>query len=170
MTNETVQLLTTPLLNGFLLQARRQDNAWATGVAGRLRDVVGDAVPHTWAIACDTGLLGARHALVDAPDPPLTLDHLLRDPDDRQQRLKATPLLLRSKGRDRLLPDEHTPLRPGDVVLFAGAAGVEGLQRRTLADDAAIDYLRTGRDPPRTWLGRMLAGGAAPDARKAAPG
>lgn len=158
MTNEIVQHLTTPLLNRFLMLARQQNNVWAVGVAGRLRDVVGDTVPHTWAITCDTALLGARHALLDAPEPPLTLMQLLQDPDDRLRRLKAVPLLLRSQGRDVPLPDEHTPLRAGDVILFAGEAGVEGLQRRTLSDDVAIDYLRTGREPPRTWLGRLLAG------------
>jgi Trk K+ transport system NAD-binding subunit len=158
MTNEIVQHLTTPLLNRFLTLARGQNNVWAVGVAGRLRDVVGETVPHTWAVTCDTDLLGARHALVEAPEPPLTLDHLLRDPDDRLHRLKVVPLLMRSQGRDELLPDEHTLLRAGDVILFAGEAGVEGLQRRTLADDVAIDYLRTGREPPRTWLGRLLAG------------
>jgi len=164
MTNESVQQLTTPLLNRFLMLARRQNNVWAVGVAGRLRDAVGDTVPHTWAISCDTALLGVRHALVDAPEPPLALVHLLEDPDDRLRRLKAVPLLLLASGRDVLLPDEHTPLRAGDRILFAGEAGVEGLQRRTLADDMAIDYLRTGREPSRTWLGRWLAGagGAAP--------
>jgi hypothetical protein len=84
--------------------------------------------------------------------------NLLQDPDDRLRRLKAVPLLLLSQGRDELLPDEHTLLRAGDRILFAGEAGVEGLQRRTLSDDAAIDYLRTGRETPRTWLGRLLAG------------
>jgi len=53
MTNEIVQQLTTPLLNRFLTLARRQDNVWAVGVAGRLRDLVGETVPHTWAISCD---------------------------------------------------------------------------------------------------------------------
>jgi Trk K+ transport system NAD-binding subunit len=166
MTNEIVQQLTTPLLNRFLMLARRQNNVWAAGVAGRLRDAVGDKVPHTWTITCDTALLGARHALVDSPEPPLALVHLLQDPDDRLRRLKAVPLLLLSNGRDVLLPDEHTPLRAGDRILFAGEAGVEGLQRHTLADDAAIDYLRTGREPPRTWLGRLLTGARAATAAK----
>jgi Trk K+ transport system NAD-binding subunit len=156
MTNEIVQMLTTPLMNRFLMLARGQTNAWAVGVVGRLRDAVGDKVPYTWAIDCDLALLGARHALVEKPEPPLRLAHLLTDPDDRLHPLKATPLLMVSNGRDVLLPDEHTPLRAGDRILFAGEAGEEGLQRRTLADDGAIDYLRTGREPPRTWLGRLL--------------
>jgi len=51
MTNEIVQQLTTPLLNRFLTLARRQDNVWASASAGRLRDLVGETVPHTWAIS-----------------------------------------------------------------------------------------------------------------------
>ena len=156
MTNECLQLLTTPLLNRFLLLARQQPNVWANGVAGRVRDVVGDIVPSVWGINCDTDLLGARHALLESPEPPLTLAHLLADPDDRRRRLEAVPLLLLTGGRDVLLPDEHTPLRSGDRILFAGGAGVEGLQRRILSDDVAIDYVRTGHEPSRTWLGRLL--------------
>jgi len=158
MTNECLQLLTTPLLNRFLMLARKQPNVWAGGVAGRVRDVVGDIVPHVWGVTCDPDLLGARHALVESPEPALTLFHLLADPDDRRRRLNAVPLLLLTSGRDVLLPDEHTALRSGDRILFAGEGGVEGLQRRTLTDDVAIDYLRTGHEPSRTWLGRLLAG------------
>jgi len=156
MTNECLQLLTTPLLNRFLMKARQQPNAWAIGVLGRLRDALGDTVPHTWALLCDPALLGARYALVEQPEPPFTLAHLLTDPDDRRVRLPVVPLLLLSKGRDTLLPDENTPLRAGDRILFAGGEGIEGLQRRTLDDDGAVHYLRTGREPVRTWLGRLL--------------
>jgi Trk K+ transport system NAD-binding subunit len=161
MTNEIVQLLTTPLMNRFLMLARGQSNGWAVGACWRIREAIGDAVPHTWAINCDPALLGARHALVEQPQPPLTIAHLLADPDDRLRPLKAVPLLLLSGGRDHLLPDENTRLTTGDRILFGGEQGVEGLQRRTLTDDVAIDYLRTGTEPPRTWLGRLLAAQAA---------
>ena len=91
---------------------------------------------------------------------------LLADPDDRLRRMKVVPLLLLTKGRDLLLPEEHAPLHPGDRILFAGEQGVEGLQRRTLTDDGVIEYLRTGHEPPRTWLGRLLVGGGrAPGAK-----
>ncbi len=157
MANECVQLLTTPLLNRFLLLAREQSNAWAAGVCARLHDLVGDRVPYTWAVTCDSAALGMRRAFVENPEPKLTLGHLLLDPDDRRLRLPATPLLLLQQGRDRLLPDESTPLRAGDRILFAGDDEAERLQWRLLGDDAAIDYVRTGSEPPRTWVGRWLA-------------
>lgn len=162
MTHECVQLLTTPLLNRFLMRARRQPAVWAVGVLGRLRDAVGDTVPHTWGVNCDPAKLGVRYGLVEAPEPPLTLAHLLMDPDKRRQSLAAVPLLLLAKGREHLLPDEHTPLQLGDRILFAGDAEAESLQRRVLNDDSVVHYLRTGREPAHTWLARLLeARGAA---------
>jgi hypothetical protein len=76
-------------------------------------------------------------------------------------RIPATSLLLLRNGRDQLLPDEGTVLQPGDRLLFAGAAGAEALQARLLDDDVAIDYVRTGVEQPRTWLGRWLQRGTA---------
>jgi hypothetical protein len=144
------------MLNRFLIQARGQSNVWAAGVCGRVRDLVGEHVPHTWAVTCDTAELGMRRALVERPEPKLTIGHLLLDPDDRRKKLPATPLMLRQHGRDVLLPDEATALHPGDRILFAGDGEAERLQWRLLGDDVAIDYVRTGREPPRTWVGRWL--------------
>jgi Trk K+ transport system NAD-binding subunit len=156
MTHECLQLLTTPRLNRFLLRAREEPNAWALGVCQRIRDVVGNAVPHIWLIDCDPGRLGLRHALIEQVEPALTIAHLLADPDDRHARIRATPLLLEQGGRDLLLPDEGTFLQAGDRLLLAGAAGAEALQSRLLDDDVVIDYVRTGVERPRTWLGHWL--------------
>jgi Trk K+ transport system NAD-binding subunit len=156
MTHECLQLLTTPRLNRFLLRARDQSNAWAVGVCGRLRDVAGDAVPHIWRVECDPRRLGLRHALIEQTEPTLTIAHLLADPDHRRTRIPATTLLLLQGGRELLLPDEATVLQSGDHLLFAGAEGAEALQSRLLDDDVAIDYVRTGHETPRTWLGRWL--------------
>lgn len=156
MARECVQLLTTPMLNRFLMQAREQSNEWAVGVCGRIRDLVGQTVPHIWALGCEPRELGIRHALVERPEPALTLKHLLADPDEPRNRLAAAPLLLLRGGHDTLLPDEGTRLAAGDRILFAGDDEAERLQARLVGDDVAIDYARTGREPPRTWVGRWL--------------
>lgn len=163
MTNEVLQVMTTPLLNRFLLQAREQPNAWAAGLITRLREVVGDTVPYVWGVRLAPELVGVAHALDDRPEPPLALSHLMSDPDQRSQKLPVVALMLSRNGRDTLLPDAQTALAKNDRIVFAGTREVEGMQRRTLADDVAIDYLRTGVESPRTWLGRLLA-----DRRRAA--
>jgi hypothetical protein len=56
-----------------------------------------------------------------------------------------------------VLPAEDTALGPGDRILFAGADGVEALQRRYLLDPGPIEFVRTGIDPPRGALFRWIA-------------
>ena len=58
---------------------------------------------------------------------------------------------------DRVLPPPDTELRPGDCILFAGAQGVEALQRRYRLDPTPLGLVRTGREPARSWLFRRLA-------------
>jgi voltage-gated potassium channel len=62
-------------------------------------------------------------------------------------------------GRDRTgerigLPADGERLGPGDRVLFAGAEGVEALQRRFLLDPGPIQLVRTGLEPARGALFR----------------
>jgi hypothetical protein len=131
--------------------------------------VAGNAVPHVWLIDCAPVRVGLRRALLEQVEPALTIAHLLTDPDDRHARIRATPLLLEQGGRDLLLPDEGTVLQPGARVLFAGAAGAEALQSLLLDDDVAIDYVRTGIERPRTWLGHWLQRWTPPTSSVAAP-
>jgi len=68
-------------------------------------------------------------------------------------------------GEDLAMPPLDTVLNPGDCVLFAGEQGVEALQRRYLLDPSPITFVRTGLEPPRSWVFRRLR----PAARAAAP-
>ncbi|MCZ4316601.1 NAD-binding protein [Comamonadaceae bacterium G21597-S1] len=159
MTNEVLQEMTTPLLNRFLMRARNQPNAWAVGLIQRLREVVGDKVPYIWGVRIAPELVGVAHVFGERPEPPFALSHLMADPLQRSARLPVVALMLSRGGNDMLLPDVNLPLAKNDRIVFAGTPVVEQLQRRTLADDIVIDYLRTGHEPPRTWLGRLLTRG-----------
>jgi len=156
MTNEVLQEMTTPLLNRFLLRARQQPNAWAAGLILRLREVIGDTVPYIWGVRIAPELVGVAHVFGERLEPPFALSHLIADPDKRSVKLPVVALMLSRGGKDILLPDVNMPLAKNDRIVFAGSQAVERLQRRTLADDVLIDYLRTGKEPPRTWLGRLL--------------
>jgi Trk K+ transport system NAD-binding subunit len=156
MTQECLQFLTTQLLNTFLTLARDQPNDWAADVCRRMRDIVGDVVPNNWSVTCKGDRLGFQRALVERTQPALTIAHLLSDPDDREERLKAIALLLVRDGREILMPDENTPLALDDRILFAGEPEMEFLQRRLVNDNFAMDYVRTGVESPRTWVGRLI--------------
>jgi Trk K+ transport system NAD-binding subunit len=62
---------------------------------------------------------------------------------------------------DVILPAADTELAPGDRILFAGIAEVEALQRRFLLDPSPIVFVRTGIEPPRSWVFRRLAAARA---------
>ncbi len=156
MTNEVLQEMTTPLLNRFLQLMRDKPNAWAAGLVARLREVVGNTVPYIWGVRIAPALVGVAHAFGEQPEPPLALSHLMVDPDQPGEKLPVVALMLSRGGKDTLLPDVNTPLAKNDRIVFAGTQAIEGLQRRTLADDVAIDYVRTGKETARTWLGRLL--------------
>ena len=58
---------------------------------------------------------------------------------------------------DVALPDDSIALAPGDRLLFAGARGVEAVQRRFLLDPTPIGFVRTGVEPARSWVFRRIA-------------
>lgn len=155
MTHELLQVLTSPLLNRFLLQVRMQGAALACRAREALEPMFGRRVPHLWTFDCDPAQPGLGHAL-SATTPPLTIGELLRDPRDPRVELRALPLLLAGRDGDVVLPEPQTRLRPYDRILFAGAAGVQSVQRGFVLDPSPIEFVRTGVEPPRSWIFRRL--------------
>jgi voltage-gated potassium channel len=62
-----------------------------------------------------------------------------------------------ARREDVALPGPELGLQAGDRVLFAGAEGVESIQRRFVLDPGPIQFVRTGVEPARGWLFRRLA-------------
>lgn len=150
------QLLTSPLLIRFLghLDEDQGDLAQRTGAL--LETHVGEDVPFMWVFDCYASYRGLREALAPEVDPPLTIGDLLIDPENPPQRLDAVALLLLRKKTEIPLPAENTRLLSGDRVLFAGLRGVEAAQERFLLEPSPLEYVRTGIEPPRSWLFRRL--------------
>ena len=73
----------------------------------------------------------------------------------RQAHLKADDVDLAVKS---LLEMMGGALASGDRILFAGQRGVEILQKRFQLEPSPLIYVRTGIEPPRSWLFRKLLG------------
>jgi Trk K+ transport system NAD-binding subunit len=150
------QLLTSPLLIRFLRYLEEDVDDLAHRAGALLETQVGERVPFMWVFDCYLSYAGLREALAPDVDPPLSIGDLLINPENPPERLAAVPLLLMRDHTETPLPAEDGQLLPGDRILFAGQRGVEELQRRFFLEPSPLVYVRTGIEPPRSWLFRHL--------------
>lgn len=157
MVRECLQLLISPILNAFLMEVRKQGRVLAEQIIVRLLTELDERVPHVWVFDCYAAYPGLKDVLTHPGTQPLRLRELLMDPLAPPNALRVVPLLHARNGVSTMLPDLDIELRSGDRILFAGATGVEGRQRRFLLDPSPIEFVRTGVEPARSWLFRHLA-------------
>lgn len=143
-------LLTTPLLVRFFFLAKRRGEAWASRFyLHYLSAVLEDSCPYVWELPIDDENTPAVCDLLHH-DQPVSLDCLLRDPRDRDERLACVPLYLsRANGEEILLPEETELLTPGDTLLWCGRGGIRHWMSWSLHDPMVLHYLATGQSPPR---------------------
>lgn len=146
------QLLTSPLLIRLLRHLDADDSDLARRTSALLEKNVGDKVPFMWVFDCYTSYAGLKEVLLPGVVPPFSIGDILIDPESYPERLKAVPLLLLRKKIEMPLPPENTQLLPGDRVLFAGQRDVEDVQKRFYLEPSPLTYVRTGVEPPRSWL------------------
>lgn len=156
-TREVLGIITTPLLERFLELTLEQDDDWANVLVSRISALVGDDLPDTWDLPVGHRSAPALlEALADGRT--VTLGHLLTDPRDRERWLPALPLLLKREEEHRLLPEEDTPLQPGDRILFCGRGFAARLMDWPATDHGVLTYVTTGADRPGgliwDWLAR----------------
>ena len=148
--------------------AGTQDETWAAGIVARLEQLTGPLVAATWGVDINAGAAPAVHRTLMFERNDVPLGALLRDPTSRDVELACMPLLLVRGGAEQVAPDAQTLLKPGDRLLFAGAAGARDLQRMTLRNPHARDYVLFGRDRPGwvwQWLARRNGDAASTSAR-----
>ncbi len=151
------QLLTSPLLIRFLKHLVDDESGdLSCRTITLLEEQIGDQVPFMWVFDCYASYAGLREALAPNVDPPLCIGDLLINPEQPPERIRAVPLLLLRKKKEIPLPDESTQLLSGDRVLFAGLGEGEEMQRRFLLEPSPLTFVRTGVEPPRSWLFRRL--------------
>lgn len=151
------QLLTSPLLIRFLKYLDEDSGELARQTGALLEKQVGDKVPFMWGFDCYASYPGLQEALAPEVEPPFSIGDLLINPGNPLERIKAVPLLLLREKLEIPLPSEDTYLLSGDRILFAGLRGEGELQKRFLLEPSPLVFVRTGVEPPRSWLFRHLA-------------
>ena len=150
------QLLTSPLLIRFLKYLDEDSGDMARRTGELLEKHVGEKVPFMWGFDCYASYAGLREALAPETQPPFSIGDLLINPENPSERINAVPLLLLRKKKEIPLPPEETVLLSGDRILFAGRRGEGELQKRFLLEPSPLTFVRTGIEPPRSWLFRRL--------------
>lgn len=156
MSHEVRQLITSPLLSRFLAILRADSGDLAQRTAATLETHIGDRVPFLWGFNCLAAYPGLREAFAFDPDLPLMLGELLVHPDYPEQPLDAVALMVMRYDQEFILPDGDFRLQSGDQILFAGQQGVQALQKRHLLTPSPLPFIRTGVEPPRSWVFRRL--------------
>lgn len=147
--DECVARLTSPLMLRFLNVVRRERDAWADEVIHQLRKRSGTRTPATWSVQLDEAQAPAVVERLAGVERPLTMGDLLREPDDRHDRLEALALLVLRDGRETLLPNDDFALAHGDQILFAGRGRARRRMAVTMNNRRVLYYVCTGREAPR---------------------
>lgn len=162
---ESIAILTTPLLARFLELLRQQDENWCRSLVGRLQDLCDGRTPTVWSIRLNLAEApAARQELMYRSG--FRLGDILPDATDRQQLLPALPLLIDRADELHLLPDMDFMLAAGDHLLFASSLSVLDKLKLTLQNANELDYVLDGREDSGSswvwqWLRRRQAGGKA---------
>jgi Trk K+ transport system NAD-binding subunit len=154
--HEVRQRITSPLLSRFLSALRVDTGDLAQRAGAQLEMTVQDRVPFLWVFSCMAAYPGLREAFGYDPENPLRLGDLLVHPHDPSRSLQAMALMLVRNDKEILLPESHVRLQSGDRILFAGPKGIEALQKLHYLTPSPLPLIRTGVEPPRSWVFRKL--------------
>ncbi len=147
-------LLISPLIQEWLDYLEQHPEFLRDRCFPRLREEVGAVDPALWTLHINAA--DAPAALELMQRTTVTLGDLLRNPRERQQSLRAVPLLLHRDNVKHMLPDLAEPLMAGDEVLMCSRQGVESLVRSYLSSTYSLEYLCSGQRPAQglavSWL------------------
>jgi Trk K+ transport system NAD-binding subunit len=152
--HEVYAQLSTPLLWRFLQEMPARGDEWAARVIERLTQQCGCHLQGLWKVRLieeEAPALGRWLAGGDA-----RLGDLMRSPDDRDRPLAAVVLLVLRDEGCFLAPDDDFVLAPGDQLLLAGRPAARRALETTMIVDATLEYLRSGRYVPSSWIWRRL--------------
>lgn len=154
--NEALVRVVTPVTWGFVEHALGQDDTWSTRLLDRISDHCGSEPPERRLVRLDRHTAPAAHRWLQ--HSPLTVGDLARHPDDREEALPLTTLLVLRDDRTFYAPDDDLELRPHDRLLVTGTRQALDELVQILDYDSVVEYVATGRRVPDGWVWRRLTG------------
>ncbi len=152
---EVLARILTPVFWSFVEHVLTRDDQWSLQVRDHLLDRVGRRTPQREVITLSADEAPAIAGWLRRGQV-LTLQDLMRKPDDRQSMLPLAALVLIRDGEQWFMPAEDTPLADNDQVLLVGKPTGLSQVREVCHYPATVEYLATGREVPLTWLWARL--------------
>jgi voltage-gated potassium channel len=153
--HECLAHMISPLLAQFLALTRTQTNEWANKLVSELVKKVGENVPETWAITIDKQQTPAVIELLNQGFL-VTLDHLTKDPADRDESLALVSLMHARQQHTTLVPTLSMRILEGDQLLFCGNPEAKYALPLTLNNTKTLTYLIDGIETPNSTVWRWL--------------
>lgn len=153
--HECLAHMISPLLAQFLYLARHQTNAWANQLIAHLVSIVGEQVPETWSVTIHAHSAPAVARLI-AQGWSISLDHLARDPGNRDIKLDLVPLMLLRDNTPHLLPDPTIHIKHQDHILFCGRSSARSALSEILNTSKILIYIINGEVVPDGYVWRWL--------------
>lgn len=154
--NKISGLLATPLLYAFLGLASQQTREWASEMVKRICLIVKEQVPEVWELVINNEEALAVFNKLAAKEL-VTIDHILGNPKQRDEKVFAMPLLLQRNGIFTLLPDDAMPLQINDKLLLSGRLSARYKMEWTLLNKYALDYVLYGEKTTHNWFSRLMS-------------
>ena len=154
---ESVAILTAPLLARFLEKLRDQDENWSHDLVERLQTLCEGVTPVVWDIRLNISEAPAAYKAL-MHDQKFSISQILRDGTDRSQPLNAITLLIERGSQCYLLPEDDFVLKAGDQLLLASPLAAQRNFEFTVRNANELDYILSGREDSGSWLWQRLAG------------
>ena len=153
--HEAYAHLSTPLLWRFLQDMPAQGDAWAEALLSTMVERCGEHLADLWKVRLTASEAPALQRWLRAG--AVTVEDLLRSPDDREDVLDAVVLLVMRQDRSVLTPDADMVLEPDDQLLLAGRPLSRRAMDSTLVVEPVCDYVITGKRQPVGAVWRALS-------------
>ncbi|MDX1592847.1 MAG: NAD-binding protein [Gammaproteobacteria bacterium] len=148
-------MLISPLIDEVLHYLDDEGGGKIDDLLQRLHALVGTRNPRLWTVHLDSDEAPAALEAI-ARGRTLRIEDLVRSRWETGETLPCLVLAHRRGDRVDAVPSTEKILYEGDELLLCGTTQAIHLLGATLANSYRLDYLITGYDPPRGYLGRWL--------------
>ena len=90
-------------------------------------------------------------------DCDVLLGDIISNPRNRELDLELMPFVIRSEGKEIVLPSNEHKIKEGDQLLFCGTAYAKQSLKATINNEYTLHYLRTGKYKPSSYFTQWYA-------------